>query len=322
MDVSTVKIVITEPDRLANTVIDHLAPFGTIVQGPFTPAQLRRELADADAMMVRLAHRIDADLLAEAKQLKVVASATTGHTHIDESYLVNRKIKLVSLRGETEFLRQITATAELTWGLILALARRFPEISTAVSAGEWDRDAVRGTQLKGTVLGIVGCGRLGSIVAEYGAAFRMKVLAHDPHVETFPDHVEAVGLDHLLSRSDFVTIHVPADATTRGLIGDAELRSMKPSAFLINTSRGEVLDEEALINALRENRIAGAGLDTIQDERGPLEGWLPSRAVWQYSEARHNLILTPHVGGATDASMAEAETFVAGKLADTLKAMA
>ncbi|ABM80711.1 glyoxylate reductase [Hyperthermus butylicus DSM 5456] len=194
------------------------------------------------------------------------------------------------------------ATAELTWALIFAVARRIVEADSYVRSGEWYRgrtgwhpELMLGMELYGKTLGVIGFGRIGRAVARIGArAFNMKVLYYSRR--RAPQHVERelnaeyVSLEELLKRADIVTIHVPLTPETRGMIGERELRLMKPTAILINTARGAVIDTNALIRALREGWIAGAGLDVFEEEPLPPDHPLTSLK---------NVVLTPHIGSAT-----------------------
>jgi phosphoglycerate dehydrogenase-like enzyme len=186
------------------------------------------------------------------------------------------------------------ATAELTWGLILALARHLPEEDRGMREGGWQRTV--GIDLAGGTLGIVGLGRQGRPVARIGQAFGMRVLAWSRHLTpagAAGHGAEAVELDELLAESDVVTIHVPLTDASRGLIGVDELARMKPTALLVNTSRGPVVDEDALVAALRDGAIAGAGLDVFGTEPLPAEHPLRSAP---------NTVLTPHLGYVTEAT--------------------
>jgi phosphoglycerate dehydrogenase-like enzyme len=175
-------------------------------------------------------------------------------------------------------------TAELTWGLILALARHIPAEDAAVRAGGWQHTI--GPELAGRTLGVIGHGRLGSRVAAIGRAFEMDVLAWSQNLRT-ADGATVVSKDELLSRSDVVTIHLKLSDRSRGLIGAAELARMKPTALLINTSRGPIVDEAALVEALEAGTIGGAGLDVFDVE--PLTADHPLRSA-------PNTVLTPHLG--------------------------
>ena len=271
-------------------------------------------LGEVEVLVIRLRHRIDAEALNAAPRLRVIVSPTTGLDHIDLAEASERGIAVLSLKGETEFLQNVTATAELTWALILELARRVGEAHQDVLRGKWNRDAWIGRSLKGRTLGVLGFGRLGRIVADYGHAFRMPVIAHDPYVERYPAHVRAVALGDLLASADILSIHVPLSTETVHLIGSAEIARMKPGAWVVNTARGKIVDEAALLAALRSGAIAAAGLDVLADETAEAEGWLKSNALRAYAQSHSNLILTPHIGGATADAMADTEVFMARKL--------
>ncbi|MCL4555085.1 MAG: hydroxyacid dehydrogenase, partial [Actinobacteria bacterium] len=237
----------------------------------------------------------------------------TGLDHVDVDYARSRGIAVLSLRGETEFLRTIPATAEHTWALLLALMRQIPQASTSVRHGEWHRDWFRGHDLCGKRLGIVGLGRIGEKVAQFGLAFDMHVAAYDPHRNDWPvDVLECKSLKELLSRSDALTVHVPLNDETRRMIGQDELALLPRMAVVVNTSRGEVLDETSLVNALKVGHLAGAALDVICNERDDLAR--QSGGLLEYARKHSNLLITPHIGGATEESMARTEVFMAEKL--------
>ena len=187
-----------------------------------------------------------------------------------------------------------SGTAELTWALILAVARHLPEEERSMREGGWQRTV--GVDLAGRTLGVIGLGRQGGPVARIGRAFGMHVLAWSRHMtaDRAAEHgAEAVDLDTLLARADIVTLHVPLGRSSRGLIGADELARMKPTALLVNTSRGPIVDEAALLAALRDGSIAGAGIDVYETE--PLPADHPLRSA-------PNTVLTPHIGYVTQAT--------------------
>jgi D-3-phosphoglycerate dehydrogenase len=265
----------------------------------------------ADVLWVRLRHRIDAGILASAPKLKVIASPTTGLNHIDQDETEKRGINILSLRGETEFLREVRATAELTVALMLSVMRKIPDAVSQVKKGEWNRDRWKGCELAGRRIGIVGHGRLGRLVAGYAEAFDCDVVTSDPDPVEPPD-VPLVPLEQLLATSDIVTLHVNLDAKTKGFFDEHCFRSMKPGAWFVNTARGELVDEAALLGALESGQLAGAALDVLAHEDTRRMGEHP---VVAYARAHDNLIITPHIGGATFESMARTELFLAEKLA-------
>lgn len=218
---------------------------------------------------------------------------------------------MLSLKNDTKFLDGITATAELAWALLLSVARRLPGAIAAARCGNWARDGFRGHQLSGKVLGIVGYGRLGCMMGEFGKAFRMPILACDVRPVKPARGVRMCSFAELLRESDVVSVHVHLDDKTRGLFGPKEFARMKPGAILVNTSRGAVLDESALLAALKSGRLAGAGLDVVEGE------WrrdLDKHPLIRYARAHGQLVITPHIGGITYESQAMAYVRIVGKL--------
>ncbi len=273
---------------------------------------LRRHLPEAAAYFASLHVRLTRALLEDAPLLRAAATPSTGLDHFDLDAMRERGIVVLSLKDDRQLLDRITATAELTWALILACLRRIPAAAAAASRGHWARDEFRGHQLAGKTLGILGCGRLGSMVAEYGQAFRMKVIGCDL-LPVCPPGVEQVSFEELLQRSDILTIHIHLTPENRRLIDRRALAQMKPGSVLINTSRGAIIDETALLEALRNGWIAAAGLDVIDDEWGEN---LAEHPLVAYSRENENLIITPHIGGVTFESQELAFAAAAQKLVD------
>lgn len=313
---SAVRILNAEPDRYSPEARVILEQIGTVDNGPLTRGELLARLPEYDVLIVRLAHQIDAEVLARGERLRAIVSATTGLDHIDLAEAERRGVAVLSLRGETEFLRSIPATAELAWALLLGLVRRLPQAYASVLRGEWNRDAFRGHDLCGRSLGILGLGRIGEKVARYGLAFGMRVLAYDPTRDPWMEGVERANtMDELLAASEVLSIHVPLNERTEGLIGRRELALLPPGALLVNTARGAVLQREALLEALESGRLSGAALDVLWDERGAAD-----ERLLEYARTHENLLITPHIGGATVESMAATEVFMARKLQRFLQA--
>jgi D-3-phosphoglycerate dehydrogenase len=308
------KVVLAEAREFDAAALSLLRSLGEVVALDGEPGSLAASLRDAEVLFVRLRHRIDAALLSRAPQLKVIVSPTTGLDHIDLAAAERHGIAVLSLKGETAFLESVTATAELTWALILNLARPVAAAHASVMAGAWSRDLWKGRELKGKTLGIVGYGRLGRIVADYAQAFRMAVLVHDPKLRGVPPAVRQTTLEELLEQADIVTLHVPLEPGTIGLIGRAELERMRAGAWLINTSRGEVIDEAALLRSLQSGHLGGAALDVLSDEAKGQADWLARSDLARFAAASDRLIITPHIGGATRESMRDTEAFMARKL--------
>jgi D-3-phosphoglycerate dehydrogenase / 2-oxoglutarate reductase len=296
--------------------LDPLRQLGEVVSLPADQQILRERIGEFDAYLAALSVRADLAVLGNAKRLRAIATPSTGLDHLDVDAMRKQGIELISLKTDTEFLGQITATAEMAWCLLLAVVRRLPWAFEAAKRGEWARDLFRGKQLSGKTLGILGYGRLGRIMAEYGQGFRMRVLACDVRpVEPAPG-VELVDFDRLLAESDVLSIHIHLTEENRGLIGDSAFARIKPGAVLINTSRGGIIDEEALLTALETGRLLGAGLDVIDGE------WrtdLDCHPLIRYANSHQNLVISPHLGGVTLESQRMAYAHTVVKLANFLK---
>ena len=298
-----------------------LQKLGTLTEGNLSRDELLAQVGGYDVLIVRLAHQVDRVVLAAGTRLKAVVTATTGLDHIDTAYAASRDIAVLSLRGETAFLDSIWATAEHTWAVLLAVLRHIPQAHTSVRAGQWDRDLFRGRELARKRLGIVGLGRVGRKVARYGLAFAMDVAAYSPQSEPWIDGVvQMPSLTTLLERSDVVSIHVPLNDQTVGLIGARALKRLPRGAVLVNTARGGIVDEAALVDALKTGHLAAAALDVIEHERAPRAR--NTGPLLAYARDHDNLLITPHIAGATHESMADTEVFMARKLAAFLTPIA
>lgn len=281
----------------------------------------KRVLSQTNILVVRNLTQVDKEFINSLPKLKVVASPTTGLNHIDVGYLKKKKIKLITLRGRKKFLKNITSTAEHTMGLILSLYRHIPWSFDAVKCGKWPRDEFIGNQLKGKTIGLLGYGRLGKIVRQYAKAFKMNIISHDPNVSSKKmkkDGVESVGMEELFKKSDIVSIHVLLTLETYDLIKLKHLRLMKKSAILINTSRGELIEKNALLKALKNKWIKGAAIDVMHDEKK--DGLhLKKDPLYHYSKNNKNLIITSHLGGVSFEAMEATEDFIAGLVKSRIK---
>lgn len=315
------KVLIAESEGFSPVALRRLRDRAEV-----TEADLRRdELLDAvrgvDVLWVRLRNQIDEEVFAAAPHLRVLVTNTTGLNHIDLDAARTRDVHVISLRGEVELLRTVRGTAELTLGLVLALVRHLPAASAHVREGGWDRYLFKGHDLYEKTAGIVGYGRLGSIVATYFRALGMQVLAttRDTDPPSPPDQVSLVSLEELLGQADLVSLHVDLNPETRGMFGPRQFATMKPGAWFVNTARGEVVDETALLAALKSGRLRGAALDVLADEMALI---LHERPLMRYAATHDNLIVTPHIGGFTFESLARTEQHLAGRLLDYLEHMA
>lgn len=281
--------------KLPGEYVEKLEKWGSVHMNPreepMTREELLLSLTEAEGFLSMLTDRIDEELMMAAPRLKVISNMAVGYNNIDVAAATRRGIMVANT---PEVLTE--ATAELAFGLILAVARRICDLDRLNRAGQWKTWApflFLSREVSGKTLGIVGLGRIGKAVARRARAFNMTVIYNNRH-RLDSEEERALGVsyrpfDVLLSESDFLSLHVPLTEETRRLIGEKELRRMKKTAYLINTSRGAVVDEEALLRALREGWIEGAGLDVYEHEPFMTPGLAEL----------HNAVLTPHVGSAT-----------------------
>lgn len=231
----------------------------------------------------------------------LIASPTTGTDHID-----SRDIPLISLKGDTDFLQSVYATAEHTIALILALLRHIPQAHADVMAGNWQREKWRGRELSEMTVGVIGHGRVGkqvvSMLEAFGCAYH-----------TYDIAWRAKRFEYVLADSDIVTVHVELNETSRNMFTYDQFCLMKPTAYFINTSRGAVVDEDGLLRALRERKIAGAALDVVCDEPNV------NPALLEYARTHNNLIITPHLGGNTDESRRKTQLRIVDKIRSWLE---
>jgi D-3-phosphoglycerate dehydrogenase len=314
-----VKILITESERFSPRARALLDRTGQVRAEDIQDRQtLLHCVPEANILWIRLRHYIDAEVMAAAPDLQAICTPTTGLNHIDLDEAARRGIEVVSLRGQTDFLKEIRATAEHTIALALALLRHVPTAASHVLDGGWNRDLFLGNELHRKTVGIVGYGRLGRIVAAYFQAFGCRVLAaerKDWEGRTEPD-VSLVPLEELLDHSDLVSLHVNLSPVTERMFSKTQFEQMKIGAWLINTARGELIDETALLDALQKGKLAGAALDVLSGEHRLSAEANP---LIEYARSGGNLLITPHTGGCTVESMAKTEEFLAGQLAKLIE---
>lgn len=262
-------------------------------------AELLSNLASANAVLIRSATKMDAEAIAAAPNLKIIARAGVGLDNVDVPAATAAGVLVVNAPTSN-----IVSAAELAVSLLVAVARNVVPANLALKNGQWKRSQFGGVELQGKTVGIIGMGKIGMLVAQRLAGFDMKFVAYDPYVKNAPaggPEIKMVSLDELLAVSDFVTIHIPKTPETSGLIDAGALAKMKPTAFVINAARGGVLDEFALFEALKVGTIAGAGLDVYATEPctdSPLF-------------ALDNVVATPHLGASTEEAQEKAGVAVA-----------
>jgi len=317
-----VRVLIAEPNY-SKKAKEILSSFAQVSEGPFRQEEAMGVIDRFDVLVIRLNITVDKKMIDKARRLKIIGTSTTGLDHIDMGYAKEKNIRVLSLKGETDFLQDVWATAEHTFALILSLIRKVPSSFDAVKFGKWDKSMFQGNELRGKTLGIVGFGRLGHMVAEIAKGFGMKVVASDPYVpksKMRKKGVLPVPLSRLLKQSDVVSLHVDLNAKSAGLIGKEEFHRMKPSAFLINTSRGQIIDEKALLSALRNKAIKGAAIDVMKSEEASGK-FLRYNPLLTYAKNHDNLIVTPHIAGTTEESLEKTQVFIAQKIIQNIRSL-
>lgn len=265
---------------------------------------LDRALPDAVALVVRSETKVTAEVMAKAPKLRIIARAGVGVDTIDLAEANRRKIAVLTAPGANA-----NSAAEFTFALLLSLARKVPGGAASLSAGAWDRKRFEGTELRGKTLGLVGMGRVGTIVATIARGFGMEVEAYDPSAtqhEVDPLGVTLLPLEDVLRNADIVSLHATLTPETQHVIDDARLAAMKPGVIIVNTSRGALIDDGALVRALRSGHVAGAALDVYDPEPLPADSVL---------RGAPNVLLTPHLA----ASAKEAQTRVAIEIAEGVR---
>ena len=267
---------------------------------------LLADVASADALIVRSGTQVDAELIAAAPHLRVIGRAGSGVDNIDLDAATRAGVLVVNASDANTI-----SAAEHTMALLLAQARHIVRADAALREGRWEREQFRGVELHGKTLGVIGLGRIGTLVAQRASAFGMRILACDPYVAEDRARrlgVDLVDLDTVLAESDFVTVHVPRTKETEGLIGEKEFTKMKPGALLVNVARGGIVDEGALADAVRAGTIAGAAVDVFAVEP----------ATDSPLFALHGVVVTPHLGASTNEAQDRAARAVAASVADAL----
>ena len=278
-------------------------------------AVLLDRIGSYDAFWGHVELKMDRAVLDRARRLKVICTASTGTDHIDKQEAARRGIRVLSITRDYGLLKTFTATAECAWMLLLACSRNLRSALGQTLNGQWQGELLYGRQLSGQTLGVLGMGRLGSMTARFGEAFGMRVLGCD--VKPFAiAGVERVDFETLLKESDAISIHIHMTPENRHLFDAAVLARMKRHAILVNTSRGDIVDEPALLAALERGTPAAYGADVIHNE------WrddMSASPLLRYAREHENVVITPHIGGCTYKSLADARVFSARKLAHFLR---
>ena len=313
----SLRIRLIEVDDFSPTVLKGLNELGELVTGPCEQEELKSILDSFDVFWFRLKYRIDAQVLSETTRCRFIVTPVTGIDHIDLDRCDALGIKVICLKGEAEFLKKVRATAELTIALAMDIMRNTARAVQSVKEGQWDRDLFRGNELYEKRVAIVGMGRLGAITAGYFEALGCEVKGFDTDKAKVEASTYAMtdSLEELLEWAEVVSIHVDLHEGSYNLISAKELKAMGPSAYLINTSRGGIVNESDLLEALQEGSIKGAALDVLNGEPDINE---EHPLVKYQATGAENIVITPHIGGNTFESFSKTEKFIFDKLVSHL----
>ena len=305
------RILITESQDFSGNAISELQKHFEVNPCDFTSQdELVANLDKVDVLFVRLRFKLTQAILEKAPKLKYILTATTGLDHIDTDYFESHGGTVISLKGEVEFLGSIPSTAEHTWALLLALLKKVPSSFTDVKSENWNRDHFKGNNVRDKKIGILGLGRVGKQVAHFAEAFGMSVgyfdiISQTNHYKSFSNPQK------LFAWADIISIHIPYNTENENFVNEKLLQHCQQKSVLINTSRGNVWDEKYLAQLLQENKIAGLATDVLQNEFDKEN--IAQNPLVQLAQKEYNIIITPHIAGATYESMAMTEDFIAAK---------
>tara|TARA_B100002019_G_C21273911_1_gene604019 strand:- start:571 stop:1512 length:942 start_codon:yes stop_codon:yes gene_type:complete len=253
---------------------------------------------------------LDEDIL-NGSNIKGINTASTGLNHIDLNYCNENNIEVVSHKNDLDLINNLPSTSELAFGLMMSLMRNIPKSFHSVKDGNWDYEPYVGHQIKGKTIGIIGYGRLGKIMCDLFYGWGVKLLATDPYERITT--ARGVPLEELLEKSDVVFLHTHVTDDTRGMVDEEFLSYMKEGSYLINTARGELVDEEAIIESIKVGHLKGYGTDVIKDEFGDIEN---SKLVEFSINPNNNVVITPHIGGMTIEGQTKAYHWAVNKFKD------
>jgi len=255
---------------------------------------------------------LDGDIL-QCGKLKVINTCSTGLNHIDLDYCKERKIDVWSLKEDYELINDLPSTSELAFGLMMSLLRNIPKSFHSVRDGNWDYEPFVGHQIKGKTIGVVGYGRLGKIMCRLFGGWGVDIFVYDPYTDVDVEKYFEVDLKTLLEYSDVVFLHTHVTDETRSMVDDKFLSQMKQGSYLVNTARGELVDEDAIIKSIEEGHLKGYGTDVIKDEFGDIQN---SKLVEFSINPNNNVVLTPHIGGMTIEGQTKAYLWAVEKFKD------
>tara|TARA_B100000482_G_scaffold192501_1_gene181231 strand:+ start:4140 stop:5078 length:939 start_codon:yes stop_codon:yes gene_type:complete len=307
------KILCITPVRHLDGVYEKLQSYGEVIYKPEVDKNELKILLDttgADYLFTNPNKQnfiLDKEVL-QFGFLKVINTCSTGLNHIDTNYCKENKIDVWSLKEDYELINDLPSTSELAFGLMMSLLRNIPKSFHSVKDGNWDYEPYVGHQIKGKTIGVIGYGRLGKIMCKLFDGWGVKLLATDPYERIIT--ARGVPLDELLEKSDVVFLHTHVTDDTRGMVDEEFLSYMKEGSYLINTARGELVDEKAIIESIECGHLKGYGTDVIKDEFGDIQN---SKLVEFSMNPNNNVVITPHIGGMTIEGQTKAYHWAIGK---------
>ena len=307
------KILCITPVKHLDGVYEKLQSYGEVIYKPEVDRNELKILLDttgADYLFTNPNKQnfiLDKEVL-QFGFLKVINTCSTGLNHIDTNYCKENKIDVWSLKEDYELINDLPSTSELAFGLMMSLMRNIPKSFHSVKDGNWDYEPYVGHQIKGKTIGVIGYGRLGKIMCDLFYGWGVKLLATDPYERIIT--ARGVPLDELLEKSDVVFLHTHVTDDTRGMVDEEFLSYMKEGSYLINTARGELVDEKAIIESIECGHLKGYGTDVIKDEFGDIQN---SKLVEFSMNPNNNVVITPHIGGMTIEGQTKAYHWAIGK---------
>jgi len=304
-------ILITEPKDFNSEQLSILEQYGKVLLGPFSRKELLKSVSHVEVLIIRLAHRIDEELLGKAPNLEYILTPTTGLNHIDTNITKKRNVRIISLKGETKFLETIPSTAEHSLALMLSLIRKIPAAHKHVLNNDWDRDLFKSHNLNSLTLGILGYGRVGKQMAKYADIFNMPWIFYDTDKKLINSPNSIENLNVFLGQIDVLSIHIPLEKENENFLNAKNLKNLKRGCYIINTSRGEIVEDEAMATLLRNGYLGGLATDVLNFEQD--EHKRNQSVLLKTAKDMDNVIITPHIAGATYQSMWLTEEFIVDK---------
>ena len=281
------------------------------------------EINQYEIIFTKLGLLINKKIIDNQHSLEYIVTPTTGLNHINVTYSNSKNIEIISLKDEVKFLNEVRSTAEHTWAILLTLIRNINEAIQDVQKGNWQREPFLASELDGKTIGIIGFGRLGKMIANYSIAFNMKIIATDINENVFnydnPHKIQNSSLNDLLVNADIISLHIPSNQNNNKFIDGNKIKLMKNKVILINTSRGEIIDERALVDALNRNKISALATDVLTNDSVWNCKVDKNNLIYAYSLSNSNVLITPHMGGYGISSIKKTRSFITNKFLNFLK---